>query len=166
MPKIVDTKARREAILTATWRTIARHGVARATVRRIAAEAGVSTGFISHYFRDKKEVLAAALRLSNERSQTRISARAEGLTGLAAQLNESFRTTLLDMVTHRPAQALGFGGEYGLRQGARADLVVMASESPGTVVVERPDRLLVFHSGQIVSAGAGAAVLGIDGPEL
>ncbi len=88
------------------------------------------------------------------------------LTGLAAQLNESFRTTLLDMVTLRPAQALGFGGEYGLREGARADLVVMASESPGTVVVERPDRLLVFHSGQIVSAGAGAAVLGIDGPEV
>ena len=53
----------------ATWRTIAKHGVAGATVRRIAQEAGVSTGFISHYFRDKKEVLAAALRLSNERSR-------------------------------------------------------------------------------------------------
>jgi len=84
VPKIVDTDAQREAVLTATWRTIARHGAAGATVRRIAQEAGVSTGFISHYFRDKREVFAAALELSNQQSQARIDARVEGLTGLAA----------------------------------------------------------------------------------
>lgn len=88
------------------------------------------------------------------------------LTGLAAHLNESFRSTLLDMVTGRPAKALGLGDGYGLREGAPADLVVMASESPGTVVVERPGRLAVFRSGKVVSAGAGADVLGIDGPEV
>ena len=84
MPRIVDSEAQREAVLVATWRTIAQHGIAGATVRRIASEAGVSTGFISHYFRDKKEVLAAALTLSNERSQRRVSARAEGRRGLSA----------------------------------------------------------------------------------
>jgi len=84
MPRIVDSEAQREAVLVATWRTIARHGLAGATVRRIAAEAGVSTGFISHYFRDKQEVLAAALTLSNEHSQRRLSARADGLRGLVA----------------------------------------------------------------------------------
>jgi AcrR family transcriptional regulator len=84
MPKIVDADAQREAVLLATWRTIAQHGVAGATIRRIAKEAGVSTGFISHYFRDKKEVLAAALTLSNERSQERVSDRVRGLRGLTA----------------------------------------------------------------------------------
>ena len=84
MPKIVDPARQREAVLHATWRTIAEHGVAGATVRRIAREAGVSTGFISHYFRDKKEVLAAALTLSNEQSQKRLFACVEGLRGLAA----------------------------------------------------------------------------------
>lgn len=84
MPRIVDTAAQREAVLVATWRTIAQHGIAGATVRRIAAEAGVSTGFISHYFRDKKEVLAAALTLSNERSHRRVSASARGRRGLSA----------------------------------------------------------------------------------
>ena len=84
MPKIVDAEAQRAAVLRATWRTIAEHGVSGATIRRIAEEAGVSTGFISHYFRDKKEVLAAALTLSNEQSQKRVSASAEGLRGLAA----------------------------------------------------------------------------------
>ena len=88
------------------------------------------------------------------------------LTGLAAHLNESFRSTLLDMVTERPAKALGLGDGYGLREGAPADLVVMASESPGTVVVERPERLAVFRSGKVVWAGAGADFLGIDGPEV
>ena len=84
MPKIVDADAQREAVLLATWRTIAQHGVAGATVRRIAREAGVSTGFISYYFRDKGEVLGAALRLSNERSRQRLGARARGLSGLQA----------------------------------------------------------------------------------
>ena len=84
MPRIVDSEAQREAVLVATWRTIAKHGISGATVRRIAAEAGVSTGFISHYFRNKNEVMSAALTLSNERSQKRLSASAEGRRGLAA----------------------------------------------------------------------------------
>jgi len=84
MPRIVDSEAQREAVLFATWRAIARHGLAGATVRRIAKEAGVSTGFISHYFRDKREVLAAALTLSNQRSQARISRKVDGLRGLTA----------------------------------------------------------------------------------
>ena len=84
MPKIVDADVQREAVVRAAWRTIAQHGVAGTTVRRIAKEAGVSTGFISHYFRDKKEVLAAALILSNAQSQRRILACADGLRGLAA----------------------------------------------------------------------------------
>jgi len=84
MPKIVDTDVQREAVLRATWRTIAQYGVAGATVRKIAKEAGVSTGFISHYFRNKREVLAAALTLSNEQSQKRLFACAEGRRGLAA----------------------------------------------------------------------------------
>jgi AcrR family transcriptional regulator len=84
MPRIVDSEAQREAVLVATWRTIAKHGIAGATVRRIAGEAGVSTGFISHYFHNKKEVLAGALRLSNERSQKRLSRCADGRRGLEA----------------------------------------------------------------------------------
>ena len=84
MPKIVDYDAQREEVLLATWRTIDQHGVAGTTVRRIADEAGVSTGFVTHYFRDKNEVLAEALRLSNERSTERVLSRIEGLRGLAA----------------------------------------------------------------------------------
>jgi AcrR family transcriptional regulator len=84
MPKIVDPDQQRAAILRATWNTISKFGIAGVTVRRIAEEAEVSTGFISHYFRDKKEVLAASLDLCNEQSRARLKRRAEGLRGLAA----------------------------------------------------------------------------------
>ena len=43
MPKIVDWDARRDEILSATWRVIARDGIARATIRAIAREDRKST---------------------------------------------------------------------------------------------------------------------------
>jgi AcrR family transcriptional regulator len=81
---VVDHDAQREAVLVATLRTIAAHGAEGATVRRIAAAAGVSTGFITHYFRDKEEVLGEALRLSNERSAERVLKNIDGERGLGA----------------------------------------------------------------------------------
>ena len=90
MPKIVDHDSQREEILLATLRTIAAHGVAGATVRKIAEEASVSTGFITHYFAGKSEVLAGALHLSNERSTRRVRERVgakSGLDGLRALID-------------------------------------------------------------------------------
>jgi AcrR family transcriptional regulator len=46
MPKIVDWDARRDEILSATWRVIVRDGIAGATVRAIAREAGCSPGIL------------------------------------------------------------------------------------------------------------------------
>jgi AcrR family transcriptional regulator len=84
MPKIVDHQARREELVEATWRVIARAGMAGATMREIAREASVSTGILAHYFADKEDLLGFALRLSHRRVYERIGARTEGLTGLAA----------------------------------------------------------------------------------
>ena len=44
VPKIVDWDARRDEILDATWRVIARDGLVNTTVRAIAREAGCSQG--------------------------------------------------------------------------------------------------------------------------
>ena len=84
MPKIVDWDARRDEILSATWRVIARDGIARATIRAIAREAGCSRGILAHYFDDKADILGSALVMSHRRVMTRMEARAAGLTGLAA----------------------------------------------------------------------------------
>jgi AcrR family transcriptional regulator len=84
MPKIVDWDARRDEILSATWRVIARDGIADATIRAIAREASCSRGILAHYFDDKADILGSALVMSHRRVAARMDARAAGLTGLAA----------------------------------------------------------------------------------
>ncbi len=84
MPKIVDWDARRDEILSATWRVIARDGIASATIRAIAREANCSRGILAHYFDDKADILGSALVMSHRRVGTRMDAAAGGLAGLAA----------------------------------------------------------------------------------
>src|SRR5260370_847369 len=84
MPKIVDWDARRDEILAATGRVIARAGIARATIRAIAREADCSRGILAHYFDDKADILGSALMMSHRRVVARMDARAARLTGLAA----------------------------------------------------------------------------------
>jgi AcrR family transcriptional regulator len=84
VPKIVDWDARRDEILSATWRVIARDGIAGATIRAIAREANCSRGILAHYFDDKADILGSALVMSHRRVVARMNARAGGLTGLDA----------------------------------------------------------------------------------
>jgi AcrR family transcriptional regulator len=84
MPKIVNHEERRKELLTATWRVIARTGIVGATTREIAREGGVSTGVLAHYFTDKEDILAAALRLAHQQFNGRVQERTQGLLGLAA----------------------------------------------------------------------------------
>lgn len=84
MPKIVDWDERRDEILSATWRVIAREGIAGATIRAIAREASCSAGILAHYFSDKEDILGSALVLSHRRVAARMTAAAAGLTGLRA----------------------------------------------------------------------------------
>ena len=84
MPKIVNWDERRDEILSATWRVIARDGIAKATIRAIAREAHCSPGILAHYFGDKADILGAALLLSHRRVRARMDARAAGLAGLDA----------------------------------------------------------------------------------
>ena len=84
MPKIVDWDARRDEILSATWRVIARDGLARATIRAIAREASCSPGILAHYFDDKADILGSALLMSHRRVAARMDAETAGLGGLEA----------------------------------------------------------------------------------
>jgi AcrR family transcriptional regulator len=84
MPKEVDHEARREELLEAVWRVIARDGIEGATIRTIAKETGWSTGVLAHYFGDKDDIIVSALRLAYERIAARWDAKLEGLTGINA----------------------------------------------------------------------------------
>ncbi|MBW4645284.1 MAG: TetR family transcriptional regulator [Goleter apudmare HA4340-LM2] len=52
---------RRIEVVNAAWRVIVREGLDRASMRAIAQELGSSTGVVTHYFRDKEELILFAL---------------------------------------------------------------------------------------------------------
>jgi AcrR family transcriptional regulator len=88
MPRVVNHDERRERIAEAAWRIIEREGPDGANLRRIARETGHTTGVVTHYFRDKRELMAFAFGLRVDRSTSRMArAAAEaGITEALAQL--------------------------------------------------------------------------------
>jgi AcrR family transcriptional regulator len=71
MPKIVDFDERRLELADATARLIARGGLGAATMRDVATEAGLTTGSVTHYFADKRELLLFTLNASLQRRRAR-----------------------------------------------------------------------------------------------
>jgi AcrR family transcriptional regulator len=84
VPKVVDHAQRRRELVAATWAVVAAEGIEAATVRRIAEEAGCTTGRITHYFADKEEVLVAALRQVHRAAGRRMIAAIGPRSGLEA----------------------------------------------------------------------------------
>jgi AcrR family transcriptional regulator len=122
MPKIVDWDERRDEILSATWRVIARDGIAGATIRAIAKEANCSRGILGHYFDDKADILGSALVHSHRRVGARMASAASGLTGLAALRAVMLEALPLDDRRDLEAQIeISFWGR-ALGNGAMRDL--------------------------------------------
>lgn len=60
-PNRLVAPARRDEIIQATIRCLARDGYARFTMKTLAREVGLSQGILHYYFRDKTAILVAAL---------------------------------------------------------------------------------------------------------
>jgi len=56
MPKVVDHAQRKRELVESTWRVIARLGLAGATMRQIAEEAGYANGALKPYFPTKMDL--------------------------------------------------------------------------------------------------------------
>jgi TetR/AcrR family transcriptional regulator, transcriptional repressor of bet genes len=80
MPKVVDHEERRAELAAAVWRLASRDGLEAVTVRRVAEEAGWSTGAVVHYFADKEELLLLAFSTVADRVRTRLAEAAEQTT--------------------------------------------------------------------------------------
>ena len=89
MPKIVDYDERRLELADATARLIARGGLGAATMRDVATEAGLTTGSVTHYFADKRELLLFTFNASLQRRRARRD------TPSLATPAEALRTSLL-----------------------------------------------------------------------
>jgi TetR/AcrR family transcriptional regulator, transcriptional repressor of bet genes len=115
VPKRVDHDERRRHIGAAVLRLIATRGLEAASLRNVAAEAGVSMGTVQHYFTTKQEMLDFAQRYNYERATVRIPR-------LVAQVPEPrttrslLRAVLIDL--------LGLDGES--REGARLGAAMLA----------------------------------------
>jgi TetR/AcrR family transcriptional regulator, transcriptional repressor of bet genes len=80
MPKQVDHAVRRQGLLDALWRITRREGWDAISLRKVAAEAGVSMGLVQHYFTTKDEMLRFAIEEMAQDTRVRIRARLAELT--------------------------------------------------------------------------------------
>ena len=82
-PRAEASRRTREAIVSATVRTVAREGVAAVTHRRVAAEADVALSSTTWHFATKADILEAALEWTAAREIDRIGEIADRLGGTA-----------------------------------------------------------------------------------
>lgn len=57
MPRMVNHEKKRKSIAEAAWSIIKKEGIEKASIRRVAIEAGMSAGALRHYFSTKDEML-------------------------------------------------------------------------------------------------------------
>ena len=83
MPKIVDHDQRRTELAAAAGRVLVAEGLEGLTTRRVAQEAEVSKGILSHYFDNKADMVVAVLEYFYDRVEARVLVSARDLRGLA-----------------------------------------------------------------------------------
>jgi TetR/AcrR family transcriptional repressor of bet genes len=115
VPKQVDHQQRRRHIGEAVLRLIASRGLEAASLRNVAAEAGVSMGTVQHYFTSKQEMLDFAQRHNYERATVRIPPLIAAVPE-PRSARAMLRALLIDL--------LGFEGES--REGARLGAAMLA----------------------------------------
>ncbi|GAB2886177.1 TetR/AcrR family transcriptional regulator [Streptomyces mayteni] len=79
MPKKVDHQERRERIAAALMRVAANQGLEAVSLRHVAAEAGVTSGMVQHYFPSKDAMMEFAMRSAGARYEARMTAAVAGL---------------------------------------------------------------------------------------
>jgi AcrR family transcriptional regulator len=70
----IDTDRRRRELGEALWRVVLRDGIEAASVRKVAAEAGVSAGSLRHVFPSQSELLTFAMQLVIDEVTRRVEA--------------------------------------------------------------------------------------------
>lgn len=82
MPRKVDADERRRHVVEALFRVAVRDGLARASLRTVADEAGLNIGSLRHYFASQSDLMRFAMRAMLEQVGERVR---HGLADLAGQ---------------------------------------------------------------------------------
>lgn len=90
MPVFVDHEERRRLVIAVASRLIAEAGLEAVTVRDVADAAECSTAIVSHYFKNKRELLLltyhSSIEVSQERCDRVLAADSADLKGYVAEL--------------------------------------------------------------------------------
>lgn len=170
MPRRTNHEERREEIAEAAWRTIEARGPEGAGMREIAREAGYTTGVLTHYFRDKRELMAFAFGLLVERSTERVARRAGegellGALGELLPLDAERRQectvwlALMDASLRDPQLARELRQRYG--EARRAMAPVFREAFGGMAGAEDPEDL----GDELLAAIDGLTVAALTDPE-
>lgn len=81
-----NTDQRREQIVEALLKQIAHAGYAGATIQSIAKTAGINPGLIHYHFKEKREILVAAVETLTAYARARYERRAAGASNAAQKL--------------------------------------------------------------------------------
>ncbi len=98
MPAKGDHETRRADVAAAVWRVLASHGFDGLTLRAVATEMGASTGLLTHYFTNKRDLVRYAHEIAAERTDTRPLRQADE-PGLAA-----LRVALINVLPLTPEE--------------------------------------------------------------
>ena len=169
-PKVGMPPVRRAQIVRATIRCLARDGYARLTMKKVARDAGVSQGILHYYFRDKHDILAAALRTVATDLNRRVTvAQARGPRDARSRLSAVVRACLEVALEEREVWAvfIEFWGEMLHDDELRAintDIYTKARGALGDLVAEG-QRAGLFRA--VRPAEAAAVILAlVDGLSL
>jgi len=166
MPKQVDHHARRLELLDALMRITRSDGWDGVSLRKVAAEAGVSMGMVQHYFATKDEMLRFALEMMAEDVRARIRERVAKLPQpIAPRL--LVETVLIEMIPRpgrRSTEAEGaevWMRRFLLRPESRATLNKAGEELRAGLIPQ----ILMARPGDQAGAerDAGALIALIDG---
>ncbi|WP_203979427.1 TetR/AcrR family transcriptional regulator [Planotetraspora silvatica] len=160
-PAAPEPAGRRRQIGEAVWRIAAERGLQMATVREIAAEAGVSPRVVQYHFTDKHHLLVTALQMLHRENERRAQERIAALRDASdprvllratleelLPLDEQRRTSLRVMTAYYarsltdPALAAVFLHEGSPLEDLVAALITAAGARPSIDVAREADLLV------------------------
>ncbi|MDQ0709494.1 AcrR family transcriptional regulator [Arthrobacter woluwensis] len=146
----MNAVARRADVADAVFRIIATDGLARVSLREVAAEASLVVGSVRHYFKDSAELLEHAFATAHDRLEERLSAR---LPAVHAAVEAGDREALTEASLLLLAEFLPLDGNSAAECSARTEFRLASRGNAGLQAeAERGYRASAAVVGQVIQA--------------
>ncbi len=172
--RTVNVDQRRRELARALYRVVDRVGIEGASLRVVAAEAGCTTGSLTHHFADRRELLEYALGLVISETMERVldtAARGSLLDALCEllPLDEARRhegaawLVSISAARRDPALAAALGHRYGTSRSLLVGLLTDRLRTSGRGVVDGPE--LELLADEVITGVDGVATYGLADPD-